>query len=192
MSDPVVVKIGMLGDQKVGKTSLMVKYVDGTFDEDYVVTLGVNFMEKKINIKNNAINFMIWDLGGQKEFMDMLPLVCNEAVVLFFMFDLTRKATLSSMKDWYMQARSFNKSAVPFLIGTKYDLFVQELSAEEQENITQQARRYAKSMKAPLVFCSAKASVNIHKIFKLVLTKVFDLPETVQKITNVGEPIIEY
>ena len=48
----VVVKVGMVGDAQVGKTSLMVKYVEGKFDEDYIHTLVVNFMEKTINSKN--------------------------------------------------------------------------------------------------------------------------------------------
>jgi GTP-binding protein of the ras superfamily involved in termination of M-phase len=52
----IVLKIGMLGDSQIGKTSLMVKYVEGTFDEDYIQTLGVNFMEKSVTLrylKNN-------------------------------------------------------------------------------------------------------------------------------------------
>ena len=113
----------MLGDSQIGKTSLMVKYVDGTFDEDYIQTLGVNFMEKSITLRSNEITFSVWDLGGQKEFVNMLPLVCNDAVCLLFMFDLCRKSTLNSVKEWYRQARSFNKTATPFLIGTKYDAF---------------------------------------------------------------------
>lgn len=56
--------------------------------------------------------------------MKMLPLVCNEASVILFMFDLTRPATLNSVKEWYKQARQLNKKAAPFLIGTKYDLFM--------------------------------------------------------------------
>jgi GTP-binding protein of the ras superfamily involved in termination of M-phase len=60
----VVVKIGMLGDVQVGKTSLMVKYVNDRFDENYMMTLGVNFLEKKVELKNTEINMMIWDLGG--------------------------------------------------------------------------------------------------------------------------------
>lgn len=51
----------------------------------------------------------IWDLGGQREFVSMLPLVSNDAVAILFMFDLTRKATLNSVKEWYRQARGFNK-----------------------------------------------------------------------------------
>jgi hypothetical protein len=61
----VVVKVGMLGDAQVGKTSMMVKYVENRFDQDYIETLGVNFMEKNISLRKNEITFMIWDLGGK-------------------------------------------------------------------------------------------------------------------------------
>lgn len=88
----------------------------------------------------------------------MLPLVCNEAVALLFTFDLTRKATLNNIKEWYRQARGMNKvrlntkqwlldndtyfllqHAVPLLIGTKYDEFVR-FSEKDQEEVTKQVR----------------------------------------------------
>lgn len=170
----VVIKVGMVGDAQIGKTSLMVKYVEGSWDEDYIQTLGrhrpllysyfihvsfkltylflfsflflilfwllllgVNFMEKTISIRNTEITFSIWDLGGQREFVNMLPLVCNDAVAILFMFDLTRKSTLNSIKEWYRQGRGFNKTAIPFLIGTKYDHFV-NFPREDQEEISLQ------------------------------------------------------
>ena len=135
----VVIKVGMVGDAQIGKTSLMVKYVEGSWDEDYIQTLGVNFMEKTISIRNTEITFSIWDLGGQREFVNMLPLVCNDAVAILFMFDLTRKSTLNSIKEWYRQGRGFNKTAIPFLVGTKYDHFV-NFPREDQEEITVQVR----------------------------------------------------
>jgi Gtp-binding protein of the ras superfamily involved in termination of M-phase len=108
----------------------MVKYVEGRFDEDYIQTLGrentailsiylvdfhsgVNFMEKTINLRNLEITFSIWDLGGQQEYLHMLPLVCNDAVALLFMFDLCRKSTLTAVKEWYRQARKLNKVYKP-------------------------------------------------------------------------------
>jgi GTP-binding protein of the ras superfamily involved in termination of M-phase len=133
----VVIKVGMVGDAQIGKTSLMVKYVEGSWDEDYIQTLGVNFMEKTISIRNTEITFSIWDLGGQREFVNMLPLVCNDAVAILFMFDLTRKSTLNSIKEWYRQGRGFNKTAIPFLVGTKYDHFV-NFPREDQEEISNQ------------------------------------------------------
>lgn len=140
----VVIKVGMVGDAQIGKTSLMVKYVEGSWDEDYIQTLGVNFMEKTISIRNTEITFSIWDLGGQREFVNMLPLVCNDAVAILFMFDLTRKSTLNSIKEWYRQGRGFNKTAIPILVGTKYDHFV-NFPIQDQEEISNQVRRPSSS-----------------------------------------------
>ncbi|KAH7094065.1 hypothetical protein BKA62DRAFT_51725 [Auriculariales sp. MPI-PUGE-AT-0066] len=60
----------------------------------------VAFMEKTITVRRTTITFSIWDLGGQREFVNMLPLVCNDAVAILFMFDLSRKSTLNSVKEW--------------------------------------------------------------------------------------------
>ncbi|KAK9451109.1 P-loop containing nucleoside triphosphate hydrolase protein [Limtongia smithiae] len=187
----VVIKVGMIGDAQIGKTSLMVKYVEGSFDEDYIQTLGVNFMEKTISIRDTDITFSIWDLGGQREFVNMLPLVSNDAVAILYMFDLSRKSTLNSIKEWFRQAKGFNKNAIPFLIGTKYDMFVQ-LSQRDQEEITIQARRFAHAMKASLIFCSTSENKNIFNIFKIVISKAFDLKCTIPEITATGEPLLIY
>ncbi|KAH6611583.1 hypothetical protein Trco_001603 [Trichoderma cornu-damae] len=187
----VVIKVGMVGDAQIGKTSLMVKYVEGSWDEDYIQTLGVNFMEKTISIRNTEITFSIWDLGGQREFVNMLPLVCNDAVAILFMFDLTRKSTLNSIKEWYRQGRGFNKTAIPVLVGTKYDHFV-NFPVQDQEEISSQARRFAKAMRASLIFSSTSHSINVQKIFKIVLSKAFDLKCTIPEIENVGEPLLLY
>ncbi|KAJ6440169.1 clock controlled protein [Purpureocillium lavendulum] len=167
----VVIKVGMVGDAQIGKTSLMVKYVEGSWDEDYIQTLGVNFMEKTISIRNTEITFSIWDLGGQREFVNMLPLVCNDAVAILFMFDLTRKSTLNSIKEWYRQGRGFNKTAIPILVGTKYDHFV-NFPLQDQEEISNQVKQ--------------------DSIFKIVLSKAFDLKCTIPEIENVGEPLLLY
>ncbi|CDK24150.1 unnamed protein product [Kuraishia capsulata CBS 1993] len=187
----VSLKVGLVGDAQIGKTSLMVKYVEGCFNEDYTQTLGVNFMERSILIKNTQITFSIWDLGGEREFLNMLPLVSSDAVAILFMFDLTRKSTLNSIKEWYRQTRGFNKTAIPFLVGTKYDLFI-DMPMEDQEEVTTQARKFAKAMNASLIFCSTSASINIQKIFKIVISKAFDLRLTIPEVTHIGEPILLY
>lgn len=163
-------------------------------------------MEKSIILRNTEITFSIWDLGGQREFLSMLPLVCNDAVSIFFMFDLSRKSTLMSIKEWYRQARGLNRvsglcllvvaflncivqSAHAFLVGTKYDIYT-TLPPEEIEEIDKLARKYAKAMKAPLIFSSASHSINVQKLFKIVLSKVFDLKSTVAEIVNIGEPLL--
>jgi GTP-binding protein of the ras superfamily involved in termination of M-phase len=147
----VVIKVGMVGDSQIGKTSLMVKYVEGSFDEDYIQTLGllfhsslapclmrfsgVNFMEKTISVRRTTITFSIWDLGGQREFVNMLPLVCNDAVAILFMFDLSRKSTLNSVKEWYRQARGFNKVRDPRSICTRSDRTADLLSIPDCDTV---------------------------------------------------------
>jgi GTP-binding protein of the ras superfamily involved in termination of M-phase len=92
---------------------------------------------------------------------------------------LTRKSTLNSIKEWYRQGRGFNKTAIPFLVGTKYDHFV-NFPREEQEEIsnqvcilftavvsqanTTQAKRFARAMKASLIFSSTSHSINVQKV----------------------------
>jgi len=188
--DTVVLKIGMVGDCAIGKTSFMVKYVEGIFYEDYIETLGVSFLDKAVNVKGTQITFNIWDLGGAREFLHMMPVVCEGAVVLFFMFDLSRKLTLQNVKEWYRTARTYNQTARPFLIGTKYDQFV-KLPIEEQNDITAQAKKFSAAMKSPLIFSSASASINIQKIFKIVVSQVFNLPCNIPQSTE-GEPLLEY
>ncbi len=167
----------------------MVRYVESRFDQEYTETLGVNFLEKTISLPQTDVTLSIWDLGGS--FASMLPMVCVDAVAVCFIFDLTSLPSLSSIKDWYKQVRGLNKSALPFLVGTKFDLFV-NLSAEVQASTIEQARKYAKAMKAPLVFCSSSHGINILKLFKLIFEKVFDLPLDVEQRHANGEPLLEY
>lgn len=195
----------MVGDSQIGKTSLMVKYVEGQYSDDYIQTLGFyigntrrelhgedhRYSKDRDNILDLGSWYLNFNLGGQREFVNMLPLVCNDAIAILFMFDLSRKNTLNSIKEWYRQARGFNKTAIPFLVGTKYDHFA-TFPIEEQEEITKQARRFAKAMRAPLIFCSTSHSINVQKIFKIVLAKAFDLKCAIPIIDEVGAPILEY
>ena len=187
----VNIKISMLGDSAIGKTTLMNKYVEGKLQEDYIETLGVNFMEKNITGKNTDINFTIWDLGGQKEYYTMMDIVCNGADVILFMFDLTRIMTLEDIKDWYKNARKLNKTAIPFLIGTKFDLFF-EMEKEYKDKIMKISQQYAIAMKSPLIYCSSTKSINIKNIFKIIVSKMFSVKCDVKQTNTADTPIILY
>lgn len=191
-NESIIVKVGMVGDSGVGKTSLMVRFVEKRFDADYVETLGVNFMEKTLSLPQAEVTLSLWDLGGERSFLQMLPMVCVDAVAVLFMFDLNQVPTLASIREWYRQVRGLNREALPFLVGCKFDTFVAENTPEQQLAITEQARKFAKAMHAPLVFCSASAGVNVQSLFKLVFERVFGLEPSVKQRSNVGEPILEY
>eukprot|EP00483_Globobulimina_turgida_P013495 UN13520 len=156
----VIIKVGMLGDPSVGKTTLMVKYIKDQYEDGYLETLGVNFMEKIVALKNANVAISIWDLGGEQQFVTLMPLICNDAKVILFVFDLTQKSSLFSVKKWYKEAKKENSTFMPFLIGTKFDLFEEEDDLYQKDMI-QQSRKYAEKMNAPLIFSSSRQSINV-------------------------------
>jgi len=128
----------------------------------------------------------------------------------------TRRGTLSGMKEWYRQVRGLdrratafpliphcpisitrgqvrghNATALAFLVGTKYDLFYALDEAERTETLAL-ARKYAKAMKAPLVFCSASHGINVQKLFKLVFQRVFSIEPDVEQKHDVADAVLEY
>ena len=190
-SEVVSIKVAVLGDSQVGKTSLVKRFHADRFSEEYIQTTGINFLEKRIRIGSTSLDviFTLCDLGSNSQ--DLLPLVCDDATAVIFAFDLTRKQTLYSVKEYYRRVRSLNTKAIVLLVGCKFDLFL-DLDSSDQEEITSLARRFAGAMKAPLIFTSASHSINVQKIFKIMFGGVFAIDCKVERISTHGEPIIEY
>ncbi|CAK9138061.1 unnamed protein product [Ilex paraguariensis] len=190
-SDLVDLKISLLGDCQIGKTSFVMKYVGGEQEKRCIDMNGLNLMDKTLMVQGARIAFRIWDVGGDQRSIDQVPIACKDAVAILFMFDLTNRCTLNSVIGWYSQARKWNQTAIPILIGTKFDDFVQ-LPPDLQWTIVTEARAYARAMKATLFFSSATHNINVNKIFKFIMAKLFNLPWTLERNLILGEPIIDF
>ncbi|WOK91870.1 hypothetical protein Cni_G00561 [Canna indica] len=191
-SDVLSLKISLLGDCHIGKTSFMIKYVGDVEEKRGLEMAGLNLMDKVFVIRGAAtIAFRIWDVAGDDQSLDHVPVACKDAVAILIMFDLTSRCTLNNVICWFQRARKWNKTAIPILIGTKFDDFVQ-LPLEMQWTIVNQARVYARAMKATLFFSSATHNINVNKIFKFITAKLFNLPWTVERNLTIGEPIIDF
>ncbi|EFJ29165.1 SPG1, ras family GTPase [Selaginella moellendorffii] len=188
--DAVVLKVATVGDCESGKTSFLVSKSELS-EKDYAQTLGVALREKCLRIKNAKIVFSIWELGGDRLFEDLLPSVCEGAAAVIFMFDLTKRSTLKSVKEWFIKSRKINNCAIPILVGSKYDQFIY-FPQDIQVAITKQAMFYAETMGASLFFSSTTHNINIHKIFKIIVAKVFDLRCNISRNYNLGEPVVVY
>ncbi|KAL4341935.1 hypothetical protein GQ457_08G007330 [Hibiscus cannabinus] len=189
-SDLVSLKISLLGDCQIGKTSFLIKYVGDEQGKSLEMT-GLNLVNKTLFVQGAKIAFSIWDVGGDSNSLDHLPIACKNAVAILFMFDLTSRCTLNSVIGWYSQARKWNQTAIPILIGTKFDDFV-GLPPDLQWTIVTQARAYARAMNATLFFSSATHNINVNKIFKFIMAKLFNLPWTIERNLTIGEPIIDF
>ncbi|KAE8654709.1 Glutamate receptor isoform 1 [Hibiscus syriacus] len=192
-SDLVQLKISLLGDPQTGKTSFLMKYI-GDENEDVqedTQQKGLNLMDKTFFVSGARIYYCIWEVDGADKSQDHLPLACKDSVAILFMFDLTSRCTLNNIISWYQEARKWNQTAIPILIGTKFDDFT-DLPLDLQWTIAGQARAYAKAINATLFFSSATYNINVSKIFKFITAKLFDLPWTVERNLNIGEPIIDF
>lgn len=190
-SDLIALKISLLGDCQIGKTSFVGKYVGDEQEKRCLDMEGLNLVDKMFSVRGARIAFSIWDVGGDQASIDHLPIACKDAAAILIMFDLTSRVTLNSVLGWYKQARIHNQTAIPILIGTKFDDF-SRLPLAVQWTIVSQARSYAKAMNATLFFSSATHNINVNKIFKFITAKLFNLPWTVERNLTLGEPIIDF
>lgn len=188
----IIVKVAIVGDSQIGKTTLMVKYIEDKFDEEFIETLGLNVMEKSFELKNCVANLQIYDLGGQRQFAELMPTALEQTKAVIFAFNLIQKASLISIKRWYKDARKLNKVFKPVLVGTKYDLFEQKEPAFKLE-VAKMARGYAENMHSPLVMCSSKTSMHVKQVFTIVVGSVFQIKiKSRQRHGEEEEPLLEY
>merc|ERR1712087_782080 len=187
----IIVKVAIVGDSQIGKTTLMVKYIEDKFDEEFIETLGLNVMEKSFELKNCIANLQIYDLGGQRQFAELMPTALEGTKAVIFAFNLVQKASLLSVKRWYKDARKLNKGFKAILVGTKYDLFEQKDKLFKGEMI-KTARGYAENMHSPLICCSSKTAINVKQVFTIVVGSVFQIKIKSKQKSEEDEAILEY
>ncbi|KAL9262021.1 Septum-promoting GTP-binding protein 1-like protein [Drosera capensis] len=164
VSDLVEMKISLLGDRRIGKTSFLAKYAGNEKQQgQYMKNGGLNYVDKIQQVQGARLFFSIWEVGGDDHSQNHIPTACKDSVAILFMFDLTSRCTLNSIIKWYQEARKWNQTAIPILMGTKFDEFVQ-LPIDLQWAIASQARAYAKALNATLFFSSSTYNINVNKI----------------------------
>ncbi len=156
-------KLIIAGDGGVGKTSLVDRYVSGTFHDNTRITLGVQFMVKRLVIDGNAIDLQIWDFGGEERFRFILPAYCLGAHGAIFMYDVTNPATLLHTDDWMLVLRSQNAKFPVVAAGTKADL--SQARKVERAEAMKTTEKYGIS---EVIEVSAKTGQNVDQLFEKI------------------------
>jgi small GTP-binding protein len=125
-------KVVLAGEGAVGKTTLINRFVTGSFSTDYKATIGVQIFSKKLFIKGQEVNLQIWDIAGQTLFRKFRTRFFANARGALLVFDLTVPASLYYLRQWISDIKQITKE-IPFvLIGNKNDLTnLQAISAED-------------------------------------------------------------
>lgn len=166
-------KICLLGDSKVGKTSLIRRFVMDRFSDDYISTLGTKVTKKEINLTKDDetfdLTFMIWDVEGTREKMgghikdfnaSLHPGYIKGSEGIILVFDRTRKGTLEGVNEWYKGVVEAVGKDIPFLLlGNKSDLKNEIMVSEEE------AMAMGEKMGFEVLFTSAKTGNNVEDAF---------------------------
>lgn len=118
-------KVVILGDPSVGKTSSVLRFTDNVFLRAYIPTMGLNITQKRFKIKNNSLELVLWDIGGQQKFETIRKQFYEGASAYILLFDLTNAKSFAKIPKWQEDILSYlgNKSQITgYLIGNKIDL----------------------------------------------------------------------
>jgi len=163
-------KLVICGDFKVGKTSLIRRFVENRFETDYISTLGVQISKKTIHLSENTkMNFIIWDIGGQQHFNLNRARFYNGANAALIVVDRTRSDHLNSIENWYNDIQKSVKHNIPtIIVGNKSDLTNEIVISEEE------VKEYAKKYDFHYILTSALTGENVNDGFLYIAYRVVE------------------
>ena len=150
----------IIGDSTVGKTSILNYYKEGTFNQHYLATVGVDFFQKDVLFGDKKIRIKIWDTAGQERYKSLTEGYFRNAEGVLIVYDVTNSDTFNNLKFWINSVKKhidINKGHIPaILIGNKIDIFNREVTKEEGE-------KYAKQEGLEYYETSAKTGKNVNE-----------------------------
>eukprot|EP00037_Helgoeca_nana_P032807 m.415443 g.415443 ORF g.415443 m.415443 type:complete len:218 (+) comp29631_c0_seq1:247-900(+) len=176
----VLLKVVLLGDSGVGKTSMMSNYVNKRFSNQYKATIGADFLTKKISIDGTVATMQIWDTAGQERFRALGVTFFRGADCCVLVFDVTTIHSFETLDDWrgtFLEQSGCDSPAdFPFvLVGNKIDL-------ESRAVTFDQATEWAKYNNMQYFECSARESINVEQAFTAVAGLALSQYETNQDL----------
>jgi Ras-related protein Rab-1A len=175
-------KILIIGDSNVGKTSILLQYTSNFFQETHIATIGVEFKLKEIMLDNIEYKLNIWDTAGQERFKAITKSFFKAADGIVFVYDVTNKPSFVNIKNWIKDAESKANDFKIIIVGNKIDLNdSREVSFEEGKN-------FAKKKNCPFFESSAKDKINIDEIFITLLEEILKAQKNLkEEKINEGE-----
>lgn len=157
-------KLILGGDGGVGKTSMVHRFVEDSFQTDYKSTIGTSIMKKECKFEGlqSKVRFVIWDLAGQAQFKRVRQNYLAKAEAGILVYDVTRRDSFNNIENWYNEIKEITPSISLILVGNKIDLEDQrEVSFEEGEAL-------ANKLGLSYIETSAKTGENINDSFKML------------------------
>ncbi|XP_078385830.1 ras-related protein Rab-18-like isoform X1 [Cetorhinus maximus] len=164
-------KILIIGESGVGKSSLLLRFTDGTFDSGIGSTIGVDFKVKAVKFEGNNVKLAIWDTAGQERFRTLTPSYYRGAQGVILVYDVTRRETFGKLDNWLNELETFSTKhgIVKMLVGNKIDKENHEIDRSE-------GLRFARKHSMLFIEASAKTCDGVECAFEEVVEKILQTP----------------
>ncbi|KAJ1458858.1 ras family-domain-containing protein [Pelagophyceae sp. CCMP2097] len=160
MAPAVRIKVVLLGEGRVGKTSLLLRYVNGAYDDKQGSTLQASFLDKTLTLGDETVQLNIWDTAGQERFHALGPIYYRDADGALLVYDITDYESFTKVTTWVRELRQIVGADICITIaGNKADLDKQRAVPEAE------ALAYAEQAKATHVYTSAKQNKGVDAAF---------------------------
>ncbi|KAI8876230.1 ras-domain-containing protein [Backusella circina FSU 941] len=156
-------KLVFLGEQSVGKTSLITRFMYDTFDNTYQATIGIDFLSKTMYLEDRTVRLQLWDTAGQERFRSLIPSYIRDSSVAVVVYDITSRASFQNTSKWIDDVRAERGSEVIIvLVGNKTDL------NDKREVLFEEGEKKANDFKVMFIETSAKAGHNVKTLFRRI------------------------
>ena len=166
------VKVVLLGESGVGKSSIIKQFTAHSFDPDIDPSISSKYTAKEYEIKdiNKKIKFNLWDTAGQEKYRSLVKIFYKDARIIIFVYNIESQSSFENLKEyWYEEVKNNCLSNVIFaVVGNKIDLYEKCQVKEEV------ARQWADSINAIFQLTSAKSNAGIDLLFENIAKKFFD------------------
>ncbi|KAI8821528.1 putative YPT6-GTP-binding protein of the rab family [Fimicolochytrium jonesii] len=156
-------KLVFLGEQSVGKTSLITRFMYDTFDNTYQATIGIDFLSKTMYSDERTVRLQLWDTAGQERFRSLIPSYIRDSSVAVVVYDITNRNSFMNTTKWVDDVRAERGNDVLIvLVGNKTDL------SEKRQVSTEEGEKRAKEFNVMYIETSAKAGYNVKALFRKI------------------------
>ena len=167
-------KLILIGDGRVGKTSIINKYINNIFNEGEEMTINSSYCERDVLFNDKKYKFSFWDTAGQEKFNSITPIYYRDAKGVLLVYDISNPHSFERVKKWIEEMKEINNEAVFNIVGNKYDLKEQTKNFKFNFIDDEIAKKLAQKNKTDLFFTSAKTGENINQCFENLMQKVFN------------------
>ena len=190
MDDTQSVKAVLLGESGVGKTCIIARFINGSFENNIMSTTGASYAGKTMifdEFDGKCVKFEIWDTAGQEKYRSLTKIFYKDARIAILVYDITRKDSFEELKNyWYAQLKESSPDNIIIgIAANKCDLYDNEQVPEDE------ARAFANEIGAAFKLTSANTNTGIEELFRALGCRILDPNYSEESDSNNIKPNIK-